>query len=108
MKRWFDLPKTKRLAGARNGQADATYLQPAAESLSAYILPMSPMPIRPTTKFSIPDGMVASLEAIARTGVDNRVNYHTRILQGQELQSTASWSLASRESSLRDRECARG
>ncbi len=32
------------------------YLQPAALSLRAYILPMSPMPIRPTTKFSIPFG----------------------------------------------------
>lgn len=33
------------------------YLQPAADSLSAYILPMSPMPIKPTTKSCIPSGM---------------------------------------------------
>jgi hypothetical protein len=33
-----------------------TYLQPAAESLWAYILPMSPMPISPTTKPAISGG----------------------------------------------------
>ena len=29
-----------------------TYFQPASDSLSAYILPISPMPMRPTTKES--------------------------------------------------------
>ena len=42
-----------------------TYLQPASDNLSAYILPMSPMPISPTAKFSIPPGTVRVDCAIA-------------------------------------------
>lgn len=43
-----------------------THLQPASDSFSAYIRPMSPMPISPTVKFSIPAGTwLVCAEAIA-------------------------------------------
>lgn len=47
-----------------------THLQPASDSLSAYILPMSPMPINPTVKFSIPAGTLDGAEAIAALLLD--------------------------------------
>lgn len=47
-----------------------TYLHPAADSLSAYILPMSPMPMRPMTKSSISGGrgMTSRLKGIVCCG----------------------------------------
>ena len=40
------------------------YLHPAALNLRAYILPMSPMPMSPTTKSSIPGGTAEDLAAM--------------------------------------------
>ena len=46
-----------------------TYLQPAADSLCAYIFPMSPMPMRPTTKFSMPAGRASAFDMADDGGV---------------------------------------
>lgn len=53
-----------------HAQDAKTHLQPASDSLSAYILPMSPMPINPTVKFSIPTGTLDCVEAIAALLLD--------------------------------------
>lgn len=51
----------------RNNMAARNYLHPALLSRRAYILPMSPMPMRPTTKSSAPgNGAVDAMISITR------------------------------------------
>lgn len=75
-----------------------THLQPAADSFSVYILPMSPIPIMPTVKPSIPGGTLRATEAaILDALIGNRALWQAKAFRGSSLEpSTVQDSLAVR------------